>query len=171
MYICDTVLVQPVLPRPQRRHTDHVRSAVLESPGILAEVERMDGPNAGPAAAHLLDYYMLPNTEAADAHAPHERFVAGECDDVDVHLLHVDRNDAGGLSGIHDERDAALATDSSDLPDRLHRANHVRPVVDDHQLGVRPHRPGDIVRVDEPCAVERDKRRFRSVIPDHVVDW
>src|ERR1019366_5801937 len=150
----DAVLVQPVLPSPQRRHTDHVRSAVLKSPGILVEVERMDGPHAGPAAAHLLDYYMLPNTEAADAHAPHERFVAGEGDDVDVHLMHVDRNDAGGLSGIHDEGHVALTADASDLPDRLHRADHVRAVVDNHQLGVRPHRPGNSVRVDEPCAVE-----------------
>src|ERR1035437_2862513 len=99
----DAVLVQPVLPRPQRRDTDHVRSAILESPGILVEVERIDGPNAGTAATDLLDFYMLANTEAADAHAPHERFVAGECDDVDVHLLHVDGNDAGGLSSIQDE--------------------------------------------------------------------
>src|SRR5664280_296507 len=92
----DAVLVQPVLPSPQRRHTDHVRSAVLESPGILIKMVGIDGPNAGTAATDLLDFYMLANTEAADAHAPHERFVAGECDHVDVHLLHVDGNDAGG---------------------------------------------------------------------------
>src|ERR1019366_562881 len=115
-------------------------------------------------------FYMLPNTEAADAHAPHERFVAGEGDDVDVHLLHVDRNDAGGLSGIHDEGHVAPAADPSDLPDRLHRAQYVRAVVNDHQLGVRPHRPGNIVRVDESCAIEGDEGRFRPVVADHVVD-
>src|ERR1039458_6082536 len=140
----DAVLVQPVLSGPQRGHADHVWSAVLKSPGILGEMKRMDRPNAGAAAAHLFDFYVLANTKATDAHAPHERFVAGEGHHIDVHLPHVDRNDAGGLSGIHDEGDAALAADRSNLLDRLYRADHVRSVVDDHQLRVRPHRPGDI---------------------------
>src|ERR1035441_6214901 len=76
MDIRDAVLVQPVLSGPQRGHADHVWRAVLKSPGILVEMERMDRPNAGAAAAHLFDAYVLANTKAADAHAPHERFVA-----------------------------------------------------------------------------------------------
>src|SRR5664280_1676759 len=121
----NAVLVQPVLSGPQRRDTDHVRSAILESPGILVEVERIDGPHAGPAATDLLDFYMLANTEAADAHAPHERFVASKGNHIDVHLMHVDRNDAGGLSSIQDEGHVTPAADPSDLFDRLYRADHV----------------------------------------------
>ena len=76
---------------------------------------RIDGSHAGAAAAHLLHFDVLANAEAADAHAAHQRFVAGECHHVDVHLLHVDRNDAGGLSGIHDKGHAAFAADPADL--------------------------------------------------------
>src|ERR1039458_7581018 len=170
MDIRDAVLVQPVLSGPQRGHADHVWRAVFKPPGILLEMERMDRPNAGAAAAHLFDAYVLANTKAADAHAPHERFVAGEGNHIDVHLPHVDRNDADGLSGIHDEPDAALAADRPNLLDWLYRTDHVRSVVDDHKLRVRPYGLGDIVRVHEPGVVERDEGRLCAVVADHVVD-
>src|ERR1019366_1767626 len=66
MDIRDAVLVQPVLSGPQRGHADHVWRAVLKSPGILVEMERMDRPNAGAAAAHLFDAYVLANTKAPE---------------------------------------------------------------------------------------------------------
>src|ERR1017187_8922477 len=168
MDIRDAVLVQPVLSGPQLGYAAHVWRAVFKPPGILLEMERMDRPNAGAAAAHLFDAYVLANTKAADAHAPHERFVAGEGNHIDVHLPHVDRNDAGGLSGIHDEPDAALAADRPNLLDWLHRTDHVRSVVDDHKLRVRPYGLGDIVRVHEPGVVERAEGRLCAVVADHT---
>src|SRR5271165_967590 len=170
MYVCDAVLFQPVLTGPQRGYANHIGCTVLQSPRILIEVVGIGRSHARSATAQLFDFDMFADAEATDAHTPHQRFVAGECHDVDVHVLHVDGNDTGGLSGIHNKHHLAFATDTSDLIDRLHRAQHIRAVVDDHEPGVRPHGRGNVVWIHEPSAVERDVSRFRTVVADHVVD-
>ena len=123
-----------------------------------------------PPLRTLLHFDVLADAEAADAHAPHERLMTGESHHVDVHLFHVDGNDAGGLGSIHDKRHAAFVADPADLPDRLHCAEHVRAVIDDHHPGVRPYGSGNVIGIDKSGAVERNKGCFGSVVADHVID-
>ena len=68
---------------------------------------------------------------------------------------HVDRDLAGALGGVHDQRDAARRADPGDLGERLDRAEHVGGVGHDDRARVRPEERGDGVRVHEAAAVER----------------
>ena len=68
---------------------------------------------------------MLAHREPTDSHASHQSLVPGESKDVDVHLFHVNGNDACRLGGIYDKGEVVLATDCPDLLDRLDRADDI----------------------------------------------
>src|SRR5205814_9987888 len=100
----------------------------------------------------------------------HQCLVSGKCKYVDIHLLHVDRNDTRGLRGINDESEVVLATNGTDLTYRLDRPDHVRAMIDNHDLRVRLNRFAYGVWFDKPCAVEWQVSRLRPDVANHVVD-
>ena len=63
--------------------------------------------------------------------------MAGDGQQVDVQRLHVDRQHAGGLGGVHQEEQVVLTGDPADLPDRLDRAEHVAGVAQGDESRLR----------------------------------
>ena len=103
-------------------------------------------PRAADVPRH--DVYALGNGHAARALGPHKGLVAGEAHDVDVHLLHVDGDDASALGGVDD-------ADGAHLVGGLADARHVDDVARDvggarhhHDLGARRDEPEDVVHVE-----------------------
>src|SRR5690348_15864954 len=95
--------------------------------------------------------------------------MTGEDDHIDSESLHVDGEDAGGLGGIDDEGDAALAADSADVGNRMHRANHVCAVIQHQTPSIWTHGPFNFLRINEALRVERYDRSFGAVVAHHMV--
>ena len=110
----------------------------------------------GAAGPRVPDLDPLADVEPADAGGAEQGLVAGEGDDIQELLLHVNRDLARGLRGVDGKGDAGLAAVSPDLPDRLDGPDDVGGMVDDDQAGVRPEPLADLVGIDKARAVEGD---------------
>ena len=121
-------------------------------------------------AADLPDFDVLANAKASDPHRTHQALVAGEGQHIDVHVLHVYGNGTRGLGCVDRECHALLPANPANLSDRLNRANHIGAMVHNHQCRVGPDRSGDVVWIDKPGCVKRNKRRFDAAVAHEVVD-
>ena len=77
---------------------------------------------------------------------PQQRLVAGEGQQIDEHRLDVDRQDAGGLGGVDQEKQVVFAGQFADLLNRLHRAQDVAGMGLGDEPGLRRDGPANVVR-------------------------
>ena len=73
--------------------------------------------------------------ESADALGTKKSLVAGEAECVDVHLFHVDGEEAGSLCGIGDELQAMKLTEFADFPVGHERAAYIAGMHQDDSPG------------------------------------
>ena len=78
--------------------------------------------------------------KTADALRCQEAFVPRKGESVDVHFLHVDRNDAGALRTVDDEFQLVLVAEAADCRQGLQRAADIAGVRHDDSLGVGVHK-------------------------------
>ena len=93
-------------------------------------------------------------TSAPSAFGPVE-LVSGDRGDIDVHLVHVDRNFADRLHRVGVENDAALAADLANFGDRLQDANLVVGGHDRDQDRLVIDGALQIVEIDQPVFLHR----------------
>ena len=74
--------------------------------------------------------------QEARSGGPQQRLVAGNGQQIDRHLLGVNRKDTGTLGGIDHEQDALITTPGANILDRLESTGHVRTMI--HHEHARP---------------------------------
>ena len=109
-----------------------------------------DGPGAALAEGPHVSFESGADVERACAQRPQQPLVAGEREQVDEVMPDVQGHVAQRLSGVDQQRHAAVAADLADGTDRLERAGDVGPVDHRDQPRVGPHRGGDVIGVDQP---------------------
>ena len=83
------------------------------------------------------DVHALAHAQSSRSLRAHERLVPCEAQHVDVHFLHVDRQNARALRGIHDKQKPMLVRKCTDARKVQHIARQVRGVRADDGAGLR----------------------------------
>ncbi len=84
---------------------------------------------------------------------PPQALMAGEAQDMDSHLLHINGKDAGSLSGIHCKNQPMTGADFARLPDGQHGSAQVRSVEHHHRPGVGANQVLHLLGVQHAVAV------------------
>ena len=163
---------QPVDERHPQREPDHaeqVQRAQLEAERVRLGVDQAARAAARAAEPGRGDLDARAQHEPADPGRPVQRLVPGERQGVDPERRHVDRDMAGRLRRVDDQRHAPGRASPGDLRDRLHGPEDVRGVAHDDRPGVRADQGRDGVRVHEAAVVERrevvaDRPSLREVV-------
>ena len=103
------------------------------------------------------------DVQRAHAAGPVE-LVSGQGQHVDVLGVHVDRQVAHGLDGVHMEGDALFPAKRPDLSDGLDGANLVVGEHDGHQGGVRPDGGGHVGYLYNAALAHRQQGDLEAVL-------
>ena len=83
--------------------------------------------------------YAFTQHKTADALRCQEALVPRKGEGVDVHFLHIDRNNAGALRTVDDEFQVMLLAEAADCCQGLQRAADITGVSHDDCFGVGAH--------------------------------
>ena len=111
-------------------------------------------PAAIDNGGNLYPGILSPHVQGADTLWP-VHFVRRDGHQVDIHLVHVDRNLADCLGSVGVEDHAALATELPDFRDRLYYTNFVVGGHDRHQDGLVIHDALEFFEIDQAVFLDR----------------
>ena len=126
----------------------HVQRARAHAALVTAAVDQRREQHARIAAPHV---------ERADA-LRSVHLVGGHRGQVDLQLVHVERNLADGLHGVGVEENALLLRDRADLGDRLNHADLVVGGHDRDEDRLVGDRVAEIVEIDQAVLLHRAGR-------------
>src|SRR5215470_3149026 len=91
------------------------------------------------------------------------QLVAGNGKQIDVKLIHVDSDFAGGLHGVRMKVNIGILCDAANFFERLHSAELVVGVHDGDQHGFRPERATEIFKIDQAILVDVQVRDVHAL--------
>jgi len=164
-------LVYPILSGPEGSYADHVGCAILHAVGVALQMVGVDRINPRAAGACMTDFDIIAHAKPADTGTSHKRLVAGERDDIDIHLFHVDRDDACCLRRIGRKQYIRLLAYSADFLERLDRAQDVGAVIDHDKFRIFFKCGSYVIRIDKTVGIEWDIGNLNSMIADKMIYW
>ncbi len=158
--------LQPIPETSDVVHAGEVLSGTLRRLPQPDDADRILGARTEPALLfsavdERIDDDALLHVQGADALRSVD-LVPGEREEVDVQLLHVDRNPADRLRGVRMEEHAATVCDPHQVRYRLDRAGLVVCHHDGDEQGVGPQLRLEIVRPDPAVPVHRQVRHVEA---------